>query len=211
MAVAYGMRRIGLKSWLPYIAIAGTMSWLGLILASLHPALALVVIVPFLPGPKEDTGLFTQPENRDEHPVEAHHGHSPLEEFEHQMKLFVDLGLFFFAFANAGVAFSSINAVTWIILASLLIGKTLGITIFAVGGALVGFPLPTGMTTKHVVVAGVVAGLGLTVALFVAGEAYPSDSIFQGPAKMGAVFSAVAAIVALALGRALKVKSGGGE
>jgi Na+:H+ antiporter, NhaA family len=212
MAVAYGMRRAKVKSWVPYIMIAGTLSWLGLILASLHPALALVPIVPFLPGPKHDDGLFVEVEHADDDSAaddsHAHGGHSPLEQFEHQLKFFVDMGLFFFAFANAGVALGSINAVTWIVLASLLVGKTIGIVFFSVGGAMIGFPLPSGMKAKHVVVSGVVAALGLTVVLFVSGEAYPGDSPFQGPAKMGAVLSAGAAFVALALGKFLKVKDG---
>lgn len=214
MAVAYGMRRAKVKSWVPYILVAGTLSWLGLILASLHPALALVPIVPFLPGPTHDDGLFVEVEHAEEDEgtsvadSHGHGGHSPLEQFEHQLKFFVDMGLFFFAFANAGVAFASINAVTWIILAALIVGKTIGIVFFSVGGAMIGFPLPSGMQAKHVVVAGVVAGLGLTVALFVSGEAYPADSPFQGPAKMGAVLSAGAAFVALVLGKILKVKDG---
>jgi NhaA family Na+:H+ antiporter len=55
-------------------------------------------------------------------------------------------------------------------------------------------------------VAGIVAGLGLTVALFVAGEAF-ANSPFEGPAKMGAVFSAVAALLAIVAGRMLKLRS----
>ena len=73
-----------------------------------------------------------------------------------------------------------------------------------------GFPLPQGMKLKHLVVAGIVAGLGLTVALFVTGEAYPggADNIassLQGPAKMGAVFSAGAGLIAIVVGAMLKV------
>jgi len=63
------------------------------------------------------------------------------------------------------------------------------------------------MATKHLVVASIVAGLGLTVALFVAGKAY-EDPSFQDPAKMGALLSSGAALVALAVGRLLKVKDG---
>ncbi|MEM1007803.1 MAG: Na+/H+ antiporter NhaA, partial [Myxococcota bacterium] len=206
------------------------------------PALALVFIVPFLPGPKSDVGLFEEeldefeeefkeefdgdesqksttqrssgsirPASPSKALMEAYrpHSHSPLDNFEHQFKLPVDFGLFFFAFANAGVAFSSINTVTWIILASLLLGKTIGITFFAQLGVWTGFPLPQGMRFKHLFVAGVVAGLGLTVALFVAGQAFPAGGIhdaFRGPAKMGAVFSGFVAIVALVLGRLLNVQ-----
>ena len=202
MLVAFILRKRGVNRWVPYIALGGTLSWLGLIEAHLHPALALVPIVPFLPGPDQDLGLYASNEEHDDHGHDHHH--SPLEEFEHQLKAFVDFGLFFFAFANAGVEFSNINAVTWLILAALLVGKTVGLFIFSWLGAQLGFPLPTGMKLKHLFVAGIVAGLGLTVALFVAGEAYPGHA-FEGPAKMGAVFSAVAGALAFLFGSILKV------
>ncbi len=134
--------------------------------------------------------------------------HDPLNKFEHDSKLFVDFGLFFFAFANAGVPFSNVNNLTWIVFLSLLIGKTAGITLFSYVGKLLGFPLPTGMNVRHLVVAGVVAGLGLTVALFVAGQAFKIDIDAQGAAKMGALFSGGIAIIALVLGRILGVKDG---
>ena len=215
MLIAFIMRRMKLNVWFPYILFAGTLSWLGFLKANLHPALALVPIVPFLPGPSHDTGLFSETDEVDEekehakqHPDEhhEHHEHSPLHNFEHNLKLPVDIGLFFFAFANAGVQFSSMNAVTWIVLASLLAGKVIGIVAFSAAGNAMGAKLPQGMGISHLIVAGIVAGLGLTVALFVAGEAFPDGSAYQGPAKMGAVFSAGAALLAFIVGKALKVK-----
>mgnify|MGYP003956391397 CR=1 FL=1 len=136
-----------------------------------------------------------------------HHDHSPLHNFEHNLKLPVDFGLFFFGFANAGVEFSSMNNVTWIVLGSLIIGKTIGIFLFSWFGTKIGFPLPKGMDLRHLLVAGIIAGLGLTVALFVAGEAFAQTPEYMGPAKMGAVFSAGAAIIAIAVGRMLKIKN----
>ncbi len=56
MGIAFAMRKMDIKSWIPYIAVGGPLAWLGLSLAHLHPALALVFIVPFLPGPRRDTG-----------------------------------------------------------------------------------------------------------------------------------------------------------
>ncbi len=55
----------------------------------------------------------------------------------------------------------------------------------------------------------VIAGLGLTVALFVAGKAFTGPP-FQEPAKMGAVLSGGVAFLALLAGAALKVKDGAG-
>jgi NhaA family Na+:H+ antiporter len=63
------------------------------------------------------------------------------------------------------------------------------------------------MDVRHLVVTGVIAGLGLTVALFVAGKAFPGDSPFQDPGKMGAVLSIVSAVVAYVVGIALNVRS----
>ena len=39
------------QNWQPYIFLAGGLSWIGLIKAHLHPALAIIPIVPFMPGP----------------------------------------------------------------------------------------------------------------------------------------------------------------
>ncbi len=208
MIIAYVLRRKNVQAWLPYILFGGTLSWFGFISAHLHPALALVPIVPFLPGPSRDTGLFEPEDETDQEHAAGHHhhDHSPLHNFEHNLKLPVDLGLFFFAFANAGVQFASVNAVTWIILASLIVGKVIGISFFSGLGSKVGFPLPEGMTMRHLVVAATVAGLGLTVALFVAGQAFPDSSPYNGPAKMGAVLSAGAAIVAIVLAKILGIK-----
>ena len=217
MLTAYGMRRFRVEFWPVYILVAGAMSWVGLFKAAIEPALALVVIVPFLPGPQHTLGLFMEEAQHDpdlhrESPSSSplSHHHSPLDQFEHQLKLVVDLGLFFFAFANAGVAFSSINSVTVIVLLSLIAGKTIGVSLFSWVASLFGFPLPNGMGINHLVVSGLIAGLGLTVALFVAGKAF-SGPPFQDPAKMGAVLSAGVAVLAFAAGAALRVKDGAGQ
>lgn len=47
----FRMRRVTHQSWVPYVAISGTLAWIGLAKAHLHTALALVPIVPFMPGP----------------------------------------------------------------------------------------------------------------------------------------------------------------
>ncbi|MEZ6101300.1 MAG: Na+/H+ antiporter NhaA [Pirellulaceae bacterium] len=206
VALAYGLRRFNVQHWWIYVLIGGAFTWWGLFSAHLHPALALVFIVPFLPGPKRDLGLFVE-EDRDDASVHGtHHVHSPLENFEHTLKLSVDLGLFFFAFANAGVPLSGISNLSWIVLASLLIGKTVGVTLFSFVGDRLGFKLPDGMEFRHLVVTGVTAGLGLTVALFVSAQAF-TDPATQGAAKMGALFSGGVAAASFALGWALNVRN----
>ena len=82
MAAAGTLRMLKVQKWAPYIFIGGPLAWIGLIKANLHPALALVCIVPFLPGPKRDTGLFVQ----DDEPGVPDDDHSPLHNYEHDTK-----------------------------------------------------------------------------------------------------------------------------
>jgi len=202
MIAAFLLRKKNVQSWVPYIAIGGPLAWSGLILAHLHPALALVFIVPFLPGPKTDTGLFRPDDELDQ--MGAHDAeHSPLHTFEHQLKTFVDFGLFFFALGNAGVKLGGIGAMTWIILGALVVGKTIGITLCAYLAKMLGFPLPERMGFREVSMAGFVAALGLTVALFVSGAAFPTDLALQGEAKMGALLSGFVGIAAIVIARAM--------
>ena len=215
MITAYAFRRIGVTWWPVYILVAGGMSWVGLVKTGVEPALALVVIVPFLPAiqpaPHADEALEEHGEHEGEELAtahgEGHHGHNVgvLDRFEHSLKLPVDLGLFFFAWANAGVAFGNINSVTLMILLSLIVGKTVGVSVFSFAVSKVGFPLPEGMSIKHLMVAGMIAGLGLTVALFVANKAYAGTD-FLDPGKMGAVFSVIVAGLAFAFARVIGIR-----
>lgn len=222
MAAAYLFRRLGVTWWPVYILIAGGMSWVGLVKAGVEPALALVVIVPFLPAlhhaakPETAADEAAAHHESDAHesetaPAHAHgggghgHGAGTLEQFEHQLKMPVDFGLFFFAWANAGVAFGSINQVTLMILLSLIVGKTVGVSLFSFIVSRFGFPLPEGMGIRHLAITGMIAGLGLTVALFVANKAYAGTD-FLDPGKMGAVFSVVVAALSMICARAIGIR-----
>lgn len=198
VAVAFGLRTAKVKNFWPYILLGGGLTWCGLLLAHLHPALAFVFVVPLMPaGHGAHAQLFAD-ENE----------HTTLASFEHFFKLPVDIGLFGFGLANAGVSLSGISEVTWIVLASLVVGKTVGITLFSKGGSLLGFNLPEGMDFRSLLVASTIAGLGLTVALFVSQQAFSAalHPEIQGAAKMGALMSAGAAVISIILGWALRIK-----
>jgi NhaA family Na+:H+ antiporter len=128
-----------------------------------------------------------------------------MSQFDHEWKVIVDFGMFMFGLANAGVQLSSIGDATWLVLGALVIGKTGGIFIMGWLGSLLGYPLPEMMGKKELVLVGLIAGIGLTVALFVAGEAF-TEPVIQGSAKMGALLSAGCAIIAIVMGRILKVQ-----
>ena len=196
MLIAYLLRRRKVQSYWPFLLVGGVLSWVGLHNAHLHPALALVFIVPFLPhSNREDLHLF------EEDVADP----SPMSQFEHEWKVLVDFGMFMFGLANAGVQFSSIGNATWLVLGALVIGKTGGIFLMGWLGSLLGYPLPERVGKKELVLVGVIAGIGLTVALFVAGEAF-TEPVTQGAAKMGALLSAGCAVVAIVMARLLKVQ-----
>ena len=56
MALCYLMRSRRVMSYWPYLLLGGTLSWFGLFRAHLHPALALVFVIPFLPNPSTEKG-----------------------------------------------------------------------------------------------------------------------------------------------------------
>ena len=209
MAVAFALRRARVMRWEPYVVLAGPLAWSGLVLAHLHPALALAFIVPFIPGPTRDVGFFEGRDEVDEvgedRAEQLHLQHSPLHLFEHQIKGFVDFGLFFFAFANAGVELADVGPLTWIVLGSLVVGKTVGVSLFGWIASLMGFTLPDGMTRTDLGMASFIAALGLTVALFVATAAY-LDPGLQGQAKMGALLSGGVGLAALPLARLVGIR-----
>ena len=160
MIIGEIFRRTGVKSFWAYFLICTPLCWLGLFKTGVHPALAMVPVVPFMPHAERDHGIF----------AEGNSQHDTMNEFEHFFKPIVDVGLFTFGLANAGVVLN-VNSVTgsptWIIFTSLLLGKSIGVSMFAYIGKLLGLSLPDGMGLKHVVVMGAVAAIGFTVALFV--------------------------------------------
>jgi len=145
MAASYLLRTMSVKSYWPYIIIGGGLSWTGLFLAHLHPALALVFIVPFLPHARREFLHLFEDDPRDR---------STLATFEHEWKIFVDFGLFMFGLANAGVVFSGIGVATWLVLVSLIVGKTLGISAMGFLAKALGFPLPERVGAKELVMIG---------------------------------------------------------
>lgn len=188
--------RYKLSFW-PYL-FAGCLSWFGFQEAGIHPALGLLPIVPTLPHADRAFGIFSEAEQ---------YLTDLLNHSEHLLKHPVEVVLFFFGLLNAGVEFSSMGSPTWLVLAGLLIGKPVGVLLFGwfAAGPL-GLGLPKGMRTIDLFVIGCVAAIGFTVSLFIAAVAFDGNAMLgdipvQDAAKMGALFSFVAAIISLIAGR----------
>jgi Na+:H+ antiporter, NhaA family len=195
MAAAWWLRRQRTVNFWPYILGAGALSWIGFYRGGLHPALALVPIIPLLPHAARDPGLF----------VEAPQAHDTLNEFEHRLKRPVDVMLLFFGLVNAGVTLGNAGAGTWFVVSAILIGKPAGILATAAMASVAGLHLPAHVTWRDMIVVGIVAGIGFTVALFFATAAFPYGRLLN-ESKMGALLSFGAFFLALAAARVLGVR-----
>jgi len=107
-----------------------------------------------------------------------------------------------FAFANAGVPFTLsdfADPVAQAVAAGLVIGKPVGIVLFSFIAVRIGLAsLPEGVNWGIVIGGGFLAGIGFTMALFIAGLALEGGVL--DAAKVGVLgASAVAAIIGMAL------------
>ena len=193
LGLAWWFRRQHVSSFWAYLLGPGVLSWIGLIRGGLHPALAMVPIVPFMPHHSSDLVELSQTDVR---------GVTTLQEFEQWWRLPVQVILFFFGLANAGVPVTRAGSATWIVLTSLVVGKPIGVLLTTKIADLAGFKRAAGLDDASVLITGIAAGIGFTVALFFTTAAFPAGEI-QDEAKLGALLSFLAAPIAIIVGRAL--------
>lgn len=196
IALAWAMRKYGIANFWWYLLVPGVFSWVGLYAGGIHPALALVPIIPFMPAAAKDLGLFASEEDLQP---------DTLNRFEHAWRVPVQIILFFFGFANAGVPLSSIGAPTWLVLGGLVFGKPIGVVGMTLLAERIGFERAKALDLRSLMVLGVAAGIGFTVALFFATAAFRPGVVLD-QAKMGALLSFLAAPLAILLARVLKIR-----
>jgi NhaA family Na+:H+ antiporter len=200
LAVAWLLRRTGTQSFWAYVAGPGVLSWMGLYQGGIHPALAMVPIVPFMPHVKSDIYVLGRG------PVV---GLTTLRDFEYWWRIPVQFVLFAFGLANAGVPLTSLGSASWIVAASLIVGKPIGILTLTALCVAAGFRRAPGLDYPSIGLLGVIAGIGFTVALFFTTAAFPPGPVLD-EAKMGALLSFFAAPLGLLLGRLLRSRYRGG-
>lgn len=136
---------------------------------------------------------------------------SPAEDLIETLHPWVAFGIMpIFALANAGVALSGVRfdaasmAIATGVGLGLLVGKPVGVLLAL--GLMLRLrisTLPAGLRIPHLIVLGLVAGIGFTMALFIAQLAFASSEQLSA-AKLGILASsALAGIVALVLGRVM--------
>lgn len=124
-----------------------------------------------------------------------------------------------FALANAGVSFGEVSfthegtgAVLWVTALALVAGKPLGILLASFLAIKLRLSkLPDDMDMSGLILIGLLAGIGFTMAIFVANLAFAQDAILLSAAKLGVVSgSGIAAVLGLLYGLALRKKTAAG-
>ncbi|MEJ6979128.1 Na+/H+ antiporter NhaA [Pedobacter sp. P351] len=170
----------GVKKLAFYI-IPGIFLWYFIHHSGIHATIAGVLLA------------FTIPTNPDKHS-------SPLETLEHSIVLPVNYIIMpIFALANTNIRFQSsmLDGLTSPlglgIICGLLIGKTLGVSIFSYLAVKLGLSsLPTRSSWKHIIGLGMLAGIGFTMSVFIALLSFESAE-FHDEAKFAILIASVLA------------------
>src|SRR5262245_23342149 len=131
LLLALLMRAQKVRAFWPYFVVCGTLSWLAFYWEGLHPAFALIPIVPFLPHEPRPLNLFADPPDDDA----VHHA-------EHEWHVSVQLIVFLFALVNAGVILRGYDTGSWAMLAAQLVGRPAGMLVGVALAVAAGLHLP---------------------------------------------------------------------
>jgi NhaA family Na+:H+ antiporter len=180
------LRHLRVRSLWPYLVGGGGLSWCALYFGGLAPAFALLPILPFVPHARRDPGFFVDA------PLTAH---DPLSRFEQLFRHPAQVALGLFGLVAAGVPLNALEWSTLSLPVSVLIGKPLGLLAGAAIARALGLHLPAGIAWRELIVLGVVASVGFTVALV-----FATAALGPGPTlsaiKMGALLSLAGMFVA---------------
>ena len=203
--------RRGVSSLKMY-AVMGVFLWVFVLQSGLHATIAGVLLALAVPIRKPDPARYLEPllavakPGRGEALVTRlqdvedliERAQSPLHRLEHALHPVVTyVVLPVFALMNAGVAVSTggLSVVSYGVLLGLVVGKPLGV----VGGAWLAVragvaSLPRAVNWRHMIGAGLLAGIGFTMSLFVSNLAF-TDTGLLTEAKIGVLCASVLAAV----------------
>jgi len=201
------LQMLGVRSSFAYVTPA-VIVWSGAYVGGIHPTLA-GVIVGFLTPVTAWYGSQTfleqtesrirslrkrgVPDNRTLLPhldtlrVVNREAVSPVERLQHSLHGWVAFGIMpLFAFANAGVPLGQISFegdALWVFLGvsvGLILGKPIGILALSWSAVRLGVArLPKAVQWAQISVVGMVAGIGFTMALFIAQLAFPAGPLLE--------------------------------
>jgi NhaA family Na+:H+ antiporter len=192
------LKRTGVTSVIVYSLFAFTL-WFSLYKTGVHPTLAGVILGLMTPNIRHKGTKFEDAEDGSVSVIEW------LEHKFHPVSTFLVVPIF--AFANTGVVITSEmikgaseSLIAWGIFAGLVVGKPLGV-LFAslVAKRVKGADLPDGVNNSSLLATGSAAGIGFTVAMFIANLAF-DDAATQDIAVLAVIVASVlSALISVAL------------
>jgi NhaA family Na+:H+ antiporter len=183
-------RRAG-QRLLPYV-LAGALSWLGTAASGLPPVLGLLPVIPAIAHADRSFGLFAEAEEL---------LHDPLNRLTHALAWPLTVILFLFGLTRGGVDLAAFAPTTLTTLASLWIGRPLGMILIGLGlAAVLGLRLPPGVSLRDVLRITLILAMGFTVPVLSLATALPGGAM-QEAARLGLALSLLAAPLALFLAR----------
>ena len=205
VAVIAGLKKIGVESMVIYSIFAFTL-WFSLYKTGVHPTLAGVIL-----------GLMTPNIVRKQTKIEdlEDGSVSVIEWLEHK---FHPISTFFvvpvFAFANTGVVITaetirnaSQSLIAWGIFFGLVIGKPAGVLIASLAAKQSRIAdLPEGAGKASILATGSAAGIGFTVAIFIANLAFDDRQTQEIAVLAVIVASVVSALLSIAMFKGINKK-----
>lgn len=177
------LNRLGVRR-LPVYLILGVVMWYFMLKSGIHATIAGVLLafsIPFARGGKESPSYKVQ-------------------HFLHKPVAFIIMPLF--ALANTGIALTEnwIAGLTTLnslgIFAGLFFGKPLGIVLFSILAVKLGLSnLPSDVSWRQIIGAGVLGGIGFTMSIFITLLAFGNPDIIQSSKISILLSSFVAGIV----------------
>jgi Na+:H+ antiporter, NhaA family len=194
LLVALLFRWVGVRSIWLYLLTAAPLSWLGFYRTGLHPALALLPLVPFFPRAGHALGDFA-----------AHrHDHASVTHFESALAYPLQGVAFLFGLVNAGVLWRGVDTGTWAVVVASLIGRPLGILSIAAAAAFLGVRITAYLRWRELIVAAFIGSVGAVFALFVSTAVFPDGPLLT-EAKLGAIATIAGVPLAYITARAMQV------
>ena len=176
-------RSLRVVTLLPYL-IGGAIMWVLMLKSGVHATIAGVMLAFAIP--------YSSKQDDEESPSHK------LEYFLHKPVAYLILPIF--ALANTGIVFDSSwsdnlsTANSLGILAGLVIGKPLGIALVTFIVVMLGLcQLPEDMNWKHVLGAGLLAGIGFTMSIFITNLAYAGYGAMITASKIAILFASLTA------------------
>jgi len=195
LGTAFALRRARVTSFWWYLLGPGVLSWWALYLSGVHPALALMPIIPFMPHAQRDVGLFVDA---------APQAHDTLTMFERWWGRPVEGILFLFGLVNAGVPMHGFEVGAWAVPVAVIIGRPIGVLVASALAVGAGLHLPKHLRWPDIAVMGCISSIGLVMALFFASATFATGPLLQ-ELKAGSLLTAFGAVVALVAARVLHV------